>query len=259
MSSLARLDIYTRNRQRIASAPFAELSVVRILRGSKRVDDGRDTAQVTAGQYLAVAPGQLLNVENLPADGAYAASCLCIAADFPRPRADIPPRRWAGLPARTLLDQAFDHAEQGLRDGLAASLLSFRIGELLEALALCGFVPLPRAGEPTTERVRMLLAAAPAEDWRAEHVASRLAMSPATLRRRLAAEGSGFRDVLEEVRLSHALALVQGSAQPLKWVALACGYQSASRFAERFRERFGCLPSALREDDAGTIRSGVAA
>lgn len=259
MSSLARLDVYTRHRQRIASAPFAELSVVRILRGSKRVDDGHDMAEVMAGQYLVVAPGQLLNVENLPAEGVYAASCLCIAADVPRPRVDVPPRRWAGLPARTVLDQAFDHAEQGLREGLAPSLLSYRIGELLEALALCGFVPLPKDGEPTTERVRMLLAMAPAEDWRAETVASRLAMSPATLRRRLAAEGSGFRDLLEEVRLGHALALVQGSAQPLKWVAHACGYQSASRFAERFRERFGCLPSELRGDDAGTIRSGVAA
>lgn len=259
MSSLARLDIYTRRRQRIASAPFAELSVVRILRGSKRVDDGHEAVEVTAGQYLAVSPGQLLNVENIPADGAYEAGCLCIAAGFRHPRADAAPRRWAMLSGRAAVDQAFEHAERGLREGLPPSLLSYRIGELLEATALCGFVPMARDGEPTAERVRMLLAAAPAEDWRAEQVATRLAMSPATLRRRLAAEGSGFRDLLEEVRLSHALALVQGSAQPLKWVALACGYQSASRFAERFRERFGCLPSELRDEDAGAAHGGLAA
>jgi AraC-like DNA-binding protein len=260
MTRLARLDIYTRLRQRIASAPFAELTVVRIGSGSKRIDNGADSVEVATGQYLAVASGQLLNIENIPAPaGVYAASCLSILSDLPYPRADLPPRRWARLSPNTALDQAFAHAEQGLRETLTPTLLRYRVGELLEALAFSGFMPVPREGEPTAERLRMLLATAPGDDWRAEDVAARLAMSAATLRRRLAAEHSGFRAVLEEVRLSHALALVQGSAQPLKWVALECGYQSASRFAERFRERFGCLPSELRGEENPAARDGLAA
>jgi len=39
---------------------------------------------------------------------------------------------------------------------------------------------------------------------------------------------------------------VQAGRQPLKQVAMACGYQSPSRFAARFRQRFGTLPSELR-------------
>lgn len=251
-AGLARLEIFTRHHQRIASAPFAEMSVIRILSGRKRVDDGVRTLELGTGQYLAIAPGQLLTVENLPGpNGAYAASCLSIAAHGLPARPDASaPAAWTRLPASLALDQAFAHAERGLRDALPETLLRYRVGELLEALAWSGFVPRIRDDRASTERVRMLLAAAPGDDWHAEAVAARLAMSPATLRRRLAAEGSGFRDVLEEVRLSHALVLVQGSRQPLKWVALRCGYHSASRFAERFRERFGCLPSELRGGDA---------
>jgi hypothetical protein len=47
-SSLARLDIFTRHRQRIASAPFAELAVVRIVSGRKRVDDGMRSVELGA-------------------------------------------------------------------------------------------------------------------------------------------------------------------------------------------------------------------
>lgn len=247
--SIARLDIYTRRHQRIAAAPFAELSVVRIVSGQKRIDDGEHSADIDAGHYLVVAPGQLLNVENVPAlEGGYVASCLSIATELLHKRpATLPSRRWARLAPTRELDQAFVHTEQGLRDRLPESLLHHRVAELLEALALAGFVPSTQDSRPTTERVRMLLASAPSEDWRADALAERLAMSPATLRRKLAAEQSSFRDVLEEVRLGHALALVQGGTQPLKWVAMACGYLSASRFSERFRERFGCLPSELRD------------
>jgi AraC-like DNA-binding protein len=249
--SIARLDIYSRRRQRIAAAPFGELSVVRILSGYKRIEDGEHRAEIAAGRYLVVAPGQLLNVENVPPPGeAYRASCLSIAAGLlhaPATAASPAPRRWTELAPSAALDQAFAHAEQGLRDELPDVLLQHRVRELIEALAWSGFTPVLREGQPTAECVRMLLAAAPGQDWRAEDVAARLAMSPATLRRKLAAERSGFREVLEEVRLSHALALVTGGTQPLKWVAMACGYLSASRFAERFRERFGCLPSALRD------------
>lgn len=259
---LARLDIFTRHRQRIASAPFAELTVIRILSGRKRVDDGLRSVELGTGHYLAVGAGQLLNVENIPGqNGTYAATCLAIANPLPPPRSERPASSpWKRLLPSDPLDQAFAHTEQGLRGTLPDALLRHRIDELLEALAWSGFVPRASGGQALVDRVRILLASAPGDDWHAGDVAARLAMSPATLRRKLAAEGAGFRRVLDEVRLGHALALVQGSRQPLKWVALSCGYQSASRFAERFRERFGCLPSELRgnaSDDPPTDGTAV--
>ena len=59
--------------------------------------------------------------------------------------------------------------------------------------------------------------------------------------RKLAAEGRSFRQVLTQVRLGHALTLLQQGFNPLQ-TALACGYDSPGRFAARFKEEFGLTP-----------------
>lgn len=66
-------------------------------------------------------------------------------------------------------------------------------------------------------------------------------MSRASLVRKLAAEGRSFRQVLTQVRLGHALSLLQQGLTPLQ-TALACGYDSPGRFAARFKEEFGLTP-----------------
>ena len=247
---IAHVELSSRRCQRIAAVPFAELLVAQVRSGSKRVGEGMLQVDIPAGSYLCVMPGSLLNIENLPAaDAPYIASCLCIAPAWLQGETlpAVPSaRRWSRLDAMPALDQAFAHAERGLREGLPEAVLHHRVRELLAALRLAGFVPAQPATTGVVERVRLLLATAPARPWQAGEIAATLAMSAATLRRRLAAEGSGFREVLEEVRLAHALSLVQGGRQPLKQVAMACGYQSPSRFAARFRRRFGTLPSELR-------------
>ena len=58
--------------------------------------------------------------------------------------------------------------------------------------------------------------------------------------------GRLLRAVLEETRLARALTLIQTTNLPLKHIADDCGYLSPSRFAARFRQRFGSLPSELR-------------
>lgn len=249
--TIAHLNIHAYRRQRIAAAPFAEYLVARIQTGSKRIGDGERRAEIQPGGYLAVAPGTLLNVENLPAaDGPYTSSCLSISREMCREQLSVSEpttERWTTLAANRALDQAYAHAEQGLRDGLPDTLLRHRVRELIEALALSGFAPSMAAEPGITERVRMLLAPKPSYEWRAEQIAEKLAISVATLRRRLAAEKSSFREVLEEVRLAHALTLILSTTQPMKNVAMLSGYLSPSRFAARFRQRFGSLPSTLRD------------
>lgn len=44
-----------------------------------------------------------------------------------------------------------------------------------------------------------------------------------------------------QVRMSHALILLQQGLSPLE-AALACGYDSPSRFAARFKQEFGLTP-----------------
>jgi len=248
---IARIEITARRHQRIAAAPFTEYSVVHVRAGRKRITDSTGITEIAADGYFAVAPGSLLHVENLPADdGPYRAVCLCIpyALLSEHTRGDREASSsWTVLPQQASLAQAFAHTEQGLTDSLTESLLRHRVAELLTAVALAGFRPRPEHIQRTSERVRLLLNTRPDYEWRTEDIARQLAVSPATLRRRLAEEQSSFRDLLEEVRLTHGLALVQGTAKPLKLVAAECGYASPSRFTARFRERFGSTPSELRD------------
>lgn len=249
--SVALLHYYARRRQRVAAVPFGDFVVARIVAGQKRIADGTRRASVDTDHYLVVAPGMLLNVENHPAlDGPYRSSCVAVSRDLLLQKtwpADAKPAHWSVLQPYPMLDQAFAHAELGLQQQLPQSVLVHRVNELLEALALGGFRPLMTNEPGVAERVRLILASAPERTWRAEQLAMQLAMSVATLRRKLAAENTSFRSVLEEVRLTHALTLIQTTTQPLKRIAEDCGYLSASRFATRFRTRFGTLPSQLRD------------
>ena len=83
-------------------------------------------------------------------------------------------------------------------------------------------------------------------EWSSDAVARSLAMSEATLRRRLAAEGVTLRELIADVRMASALVLLQATSRPVSEIASAVGYDSPSRFAVRFRGRFGFAPTAVR-------------
>ena len=71
-------------------------------------------------------------------------------------------------------------------------------------------------------------------------------MSEVMLRRKLSMENTALRNLMIDVRMSSALALLQSTDWPISAIAQHVGYESASRFAERFRKRFGFAPTAIR-------------
>ncbi|MDO6409893.1 helix-turn-helix transcriptional regulator [Pantoea phytobeneficialis] len=95
-------------------------------------------------------------------------------------------------------------------------------------------------------RLSKLLREAPDKGWTARLAGDALAMSESTLRRRLRQEGVRFEQLLLDIRMHHALMLIQTTHWNLTQVADACGYKSVSRFTERFRYRFGNSPAQLR-------------
>ncbi len=95
-------------------------------------------------------------------------------------------------------------------------------------------------------RVRKLIASEVSKRWTSLEIAHTLAVSEATLRRQLAEQNVGLRELLQDVRMTTALTLLQSTDNSVLDVGLAVGYDSASRFAVRFRERFGFSPSAIR-------------
>ncbi|WP_309117340.1 AraC family transcriptional regulator [Saccharothrix sp.] len=76
--------------------------------------------------------------------------------------------------------------------------------------------------------------------------AARLHMSPRTLRRRLAAEGTSFHRVAAEARHAAAVELLTTTRLGLSPIALRLGYSDASTFTRAFRRWTGVTPGTYR-------------
>jgi AraC-like DNA-binding protein len=125
--------------------------------------------------------------------------------------------------------------------------LRYRLMDLLAALSERGHLFVyDTLQSSTSERLRGLISEAPERHWTAQEASRELAMSEATLRRRLAGEQVRFEELLVDVRMHHAMMLMQTTPWSIPHIAQACGYKSRTRFTERFKERFGCLPSSVR-------------
>ncbi len=131
------------------------------------------------------------------------------------------------------------------------------VGELLIRLQALGIGLLPDPRENLCLRIRGLIRTEPAREWPAGSVAGALGMSEATLRRRLSQVGTSLTDIIADVRMTTALALLQATELPINRVALDVGYESASKFAARFRARFGLSPRDIRIATEVGERSGA--
>lgn len=169
-----------------------------------------------------------------------------------------------GAAVHTGLGEAFQmsfyRAFDGLGDAeaLPPSIATSRLKEVLLWLAERDFhFSLTGMASPG-QQVRRLLSTDPSIAWSMERVAHETATSIPTLRRRLAAEGIVFRELVQDVRMQHALALLQNTDASVLNIALATGYASPSRFAARFRARFGYLPTDIRGQSRGRNASSLA-
>ena len=95
------------------------------------------------------------------------------------------------------------------------------------------------------QKVSRYLSTDPANHHSIESTSAQFAMSPATFMRHLSKENASFREILAEVRMLNAISIMQSvnfrKEQPLSQLELAfrCGYQSESRFSQRFKTHFG--------------------
>lgn len=77
-------------------------------------------------------------------------------------------------------------------------------------------------------------------------MASELALSTRSLRRKLEQEGASYRDLVEEERRQLALQLLNTTTMKIEELAAHLGYTDAGSFVRAFRRWQGCSPSAYR-------------
>jgi AraC-like DNA-binding protein len=208
-----------------------------VLAGQQTVDFRNEVPQGT--QYEA---RWLLFDAALLDDAYYAARCAQLATRTPAAVQGVA-KIGCGLA------EAFERAAHAITAGpeVPDAIVRQRVLEVMHWLLEQGSVlPRPLAGASVSSKIRALVSTRLETDWTAAAVARELALSEPTLRRRLAAEDTSFTELLVDARMATALVLLQATTRPVSDIACAVGYESPSRFAVRFRHRFGFAPSAVR-------------
>ncbi|WP_445678958.1 helix-turn-helix transcriptional regulator [Radicibacter daui] len=240
-------------------------TIILVSRGSKTLVGEGWREVIHTDDAILLAAGVSYDIINSPdSDGLYEAAWFAfspglIAAPFPEESLTRPVEGQMALRSLPVgFVAAFERALGSMMAPETAPLpiMAQQARELLTWIALSGGRFLPAEAPPLPVRLRSMIAAAPEAEWKAPDLARALAMSEATLRRRLAAEGTSLGKLLTDVRMSRALTLLQVTDRPINWIAQEVGYDCASRFAARFRARFGFLPRAVRGERR--VRTGDA-
>jgi AraC-like DNA-binding protein len=129
-----------------------------------------------------------------------------------------------------------------------------RLHDVLCRYGESSLAALPQA-ESVTEKVRHFIVEQLASgNFSLEHAARRMRMSSRTLGRRLAEEGTTFKQLVDEARKSVALRLVAGHDLGLSEVALLAGFTETPSFYRAFRRWTGMTPSQYRYAHRGDLR-----
>lgn len=196
--------------------------------------------------WLLIPAGHQLTFVNQPEQGKFSSHALTLLAP--------PPAEWLADTGAPLLPEPRQRVTPGLAycHELICAMGERRLSSAAQIQLLHGFYAelraegalgllFPASTMSLGERLARFLSVEPGADHSLERLAPHFAMSRASLVRKLAAEGCSFRQLLTQVRMSHALTLLQRGLSPLE-AALACGYDAPSRFAARFKQEFGLTP-----------------
>lgn len=227
------------------SIALESASLILVREGSKRVCWQHHDILLQPGDAILIAADCTLDVTNMKSaeTGIYAAEWL-----------SFPGSLTAGEPHAlySLCDgfrQAFFHAREAIinPEAIPERVAVKRMEEMQVWLEESGLRLLPAKAEKLSRQVRQRVAGDLARQWLTPDIAQHFAMSESTFRRRLAAEGISFYQLLTEARMCHALTLLQVTDMAINQIALAVGYESPSKFTARFRTRFGFNPGQIRE------------
>jgi AraC-like DNA-binding protein len=167
---------------------------------------------------------------------------LDFACPAPEHRADH--RQFFGAPAR------FDRPRSRLAfDASYLGLPPIRTEKALQAFlrdAPANILVRYRHDQGVAAKLRSRLGAVPPTDWpQFDDLAQELHMSPATLRRRLRADGQSFASIKDELRSVLAQKLLHRNDLSVNDIAIALGYCEPSAFYRAFQKWTGQSPRAF--------------
>lgn len=235
--------------QRLLNVPIVKPLLIVILNGDKAL--GKDNELIChAGDFIFLSDSSTINIRNIPKNKEYLA--LLIEFDYQdfdglKISAFNQKNYYIGKTTpilATCLQQFVESAEWAPKP-----VLSLRKKEIIALLCHLGHQEiLSMVGNPQIgNRLHDMFCAQGFNTLTIEHICEQLAMSESTLRRKLKLEGTSVQEIKDQARLGLGLDLLQTTHHAIGLIAEKCGYQSQSRFTDRFKGRFGLTPSELRK------------
>ena len=249
-----------RRRQYIHRVPFLTPSLLLVLKGEKTISNGEKNSTCTPGQFFGIPAPASFDMINDPDERDQCYMALFIPFEtglvnrFLRLHSGLPnvqhSKAALQIQGNPLLFSSVIHfLEMADAPGQDLHLLEHRLMEILLCLVKISGAShmLLSISDQWSKRLASLFLTDPAKAWRIQEVCRLLAVSESTLRRHLRIENTSYQSVLDDVRLGHGLNQIQMTQLPVGQIASNCGYQSLSRFSERFSQRFRITPTQLRK------------
>lgn len=101
---------------------------------------------------------------------------------------------------------------------------------------------------PWSQKVRDAVVDSIGSEQKIENIAHQLAVTERTLRRRLTDEGTNFRDLYTDVRMTLARELLATTGLNVETVAWRVGYSEPASFVRAFSKKFGKTPGEVRKE-----------
>jgi AraC-like DNA-binding protein len=234
--------------QYIVDVPISKPLLVFVLKGTKHLGKN-DEIIIEAGNFIFLSNSIDLDMRNIPNREEY----LAMLIEF----------EYGDFKSFALNSKTSKKSIQGeITESLVSTLLqfvewanfaprsmwNFRREEILHFLNYLGpedvssIFSLPSL----SHKVEALFNEDQIKDIGVDFVCAQLGVSESTLRRKLKQEGSSFQEIKDRSRLGKALFLIQTTREPVGIIAGMCGFQSQSRFTEKFKKHFKITPTELR-------------
>ncbi|MBK5142332.1 helix-turn-helix transcriptional regulator [Budviciaceae bacterium BWR-B9] len=254
--SLNMQTISSRHAHELHRVKFLMPALCRVRRGKKIIQWGEHTETADNTQLILLPAGYQLNVANYPEDGSYLAEILYIPPalveqfrkQYPSSLGESKKPGFC-IKFNAELIYCWDQITDAFKHKLSDSLMEHITQGILLVLknSNAANILLYQQNDSLVNKCQTLLLLDPGTNWTASQVASQMHMAISTFHRHLAAGGTSFQEILDDVRLGNALNAIQTTQIPISEIARENGYRCPSRFTSRFQKRFQITPRALRQ------------
>lgn len=248
--SQSAFSVYTSiKEQKLLNVPISKPILIVVLGGHKKLG-AQHEFDCHSGEFVFLSNSPAINMRNIPDDEDYYALII----EFnPQEISDL------SISQPHLEEHYINKTSQNLERCLQQfvetatwapeSVMSLRKREILSLLSYEGHhqVLSLLGSYQIKDRIHEMFITQGFDKLSIGNICQTLAISESTLRRKLKQEGTSLQIIKDHARHGLALHLLQTSESPIGIIAEQCGYQSQSRFTDRFKQRFGLTPSELRK------------